>query len=313
MFKNYIGWHIELTQRCPLACPACDRTIFYKEIVNPRLDINSQDLFNFFTTEYVNSLQYMQFQGNLGDPIYHPEFHDISEHFFPVKNLNVTTNGMQKIDFWKRVLETWPNTSTITLSIDGLKDTNHLYRINSKWNQIQDLFDLIATKKRHCKIEWKYIVFEHNYHQVEEAERIAKNIGINTFRIQKTRSLSPNISVKEYNNPKWFEYNNIEYSDEIVPFCFTGDMHYIDAHGDYYPCCWWEGHNKNSKQYSTINIKNNTLESFKENFLPLSSVISKYNTAPSVCKKFCRKIKNNTNEMKAVNTQLNRKIKKLND
>ena len=47
MFKNYIGWHLELTQRCPLACPACDRTEKY-DTVNPKLDINVEHVKTFF-------------------------------------------------------------------------------------------------------------------------------------------------------------------------------------------------------------------------------------------------------------------------
>lgn len=306
MFKNYIGWHLELTQRCPLACPACDRTMFY-ETVNPKLDINTDHVKKFFTTQHLQNLQYMQLQGNLGDPIYHPNFHEIAEHFFPVNYLNVTTNGMHKIEFWQRVLETWPSSSEITLSIDGLEDTNHMYRINSKWYQIQELFDLIAKQKHKCLIEWKYIVFEHNHHQVEQAEKIANKIGINKFRIQKTRPLDTNI-VKEYHNPDWFTYVKPAYEDSLVPFCLTGDMHYIDAHGDYYPCCWWEGQNKNSKQYSPLNIANNTIADFYKHFVGTKSLFADYETAPCVCKKFCRKIKNNNKEKLAVNTQLNRKV-----
>lgn len=55
--------------------------------------------------------------------------------------------------------------------------------------------------------------------------------------------------------------------------------------------------------------QHNTFGDFKEHFLLLSSIITKYDTAPTVCKNFCRKIKNNTHEMKIINTQLNRKIK----
>ena len=310
MFKNYIGWHLELTQRCPLACPACDRTEKY-DTVNPKLDINVEHVKTFFTKQHIKNLKFVQLQGNLGDPIYHPNFHDIAEHFFDTEYLNVTTNGMHTFDFWKTVLDTWPANSEITLSIDGLEDTNHIYRINSKWYQIQNLFDLIAEQKHKCKIEWKYIVFEHNYHQVETAEKIAKDIGIDKFRIQKTRPLFPWHGVKEYHNPALFNYDEPEYSNELVPFCLTGDMHYIDANGDYYPCCWWEGNNKKSKQYSPLNIANNTIEEFYKHFNNTTKIFDNFETAPCVCKTYCRKIKNNNKENVTVNTQLHRTVIQL--
>ena len=33
---------------------------------------------------------------------------------------------------------------------------------------------------------WKFIIFNHNEHQVEEAERLAKKLGITRFRVVKS-------------------------------------------------------------------------------------------------------------------------------
>lgn len=311
MFKNYIGWHLELTRRCPLACPACNRTTdFDTMVVDPKRDISLDYLKAFFPKKTIPEIKYMFFQGNLGDPIYHPQFHDISEHFFDAQNINVTTNGMQSLPFWERVLDTWPSNSQITLSIDGLQDTNHLYRVNSNWNKIQELFELIAKKKRKCEIEWKYIVFEHNYHQVEEAKNLAKKIGIDKFRIQRTRRLNPKLDIKAYDNPEWFKKIEIEYEDALSPFCYTGDMHYITAFGDYYPCCWSEGRYKDPR-WTPINIKNNTISSFEKHFKNFTNELEDFKTCPDVCKKFCKKVKNNDKDMQLPNTQLNRSIIKL--
>jgi MoaA/NifB/PqqE/SkfB family radical SAM enzyme len=307
---DYIGWHIELTRRCPLACPACIRTYDKDAVVNPKQDISSQHLISFFLTEKLRKTKYICLQGNLGDPIYHPEFHNISEHFFAAQDLAVITNGMQSISFWERVLKTWPENSRVTLSIDGLKDTNHLYRINSNWEKIQQLFDLITSTKRKCKIEWKYIVFEHNYHQVEDAEQLSKKLGIDVFRIQKTRELDENLSIKEYTNENWFKNINVEYEDTITPFCKTGDMHYIDAFGNYYPCCWWADNNRQDGFWNTLNIHNNNMDIFENRFNNFTDKLESFDTCPTVCKQFCRTIKNNKLDMQVPNTQINRSIEK---
>ena len=310
---NYnVGWHLELTRRCPLACPACLRTIHYNTMEkDPKLDIDIDHLKDFFPKKTIPEIKYIFFQGNLGDPVYHPQFHDISEHFFAAQNINVTTNGMQSLPFWERVLDTWPSNSQITLSIDGLQDTNHLYRVNSNWNKIQELFKLIAKKKRKCKIEWKYIVFEHNYHQVEEAKNLAKKIGIDKFRIQRTRFLDPKLTIiKSYDNPEWFTNTKVEYEEALSPFCKTGDMHYIDAFGNYYPCCWWADNNKEEGFWSPINIKDNSIINFENYFNSFNNYLTDYNTCPSVCKQYCKKIKNNDKDMITPNTQLNRSVEK---
>jgi MoaA/NifB/PqqE/SkfB family radical SAM enzyme len=306
MFKDYIGWHIELTRRCPLACPACRRTYESNAVVDPKQDIDTNALLEFFPKNKLIDTKYICLQGNLGDPIYHPNFHNISEHFFSAQDLNVITNGTHNKDFWNRVLETWPENSRVTLSIDGLQHTNHIYRVNSNWNKIQDLFDLIAQRKHKCKIEWKYIVFEHNYHQVEEAQLLADKLGIDIFRIQKSRKLDENLTIKEYNNTEWFNKLEIEYENKLSPFCQTGDLHYITAFGDYYPCCWWADNNTQANFWQPVNIKNNNIQQCKDQFITFTNQLKNYDTCPNVCKKYCRKVKSNKLDMMVPNTQLNR-------
>lgn len=304
MFNKYIGWHIELTRRCPLACPACERTIHATSIPNLKLDIDKTSLFNFFKKENNSTIKYMFLQGNLGDPIYHPEFHEIAEYFFNTQLLALTTNGMHTDDFWTQVLESWPENSLIELSIDGLSDTNHIYRVNSNWERIQSLFDLIARIKRRCKIQWKYIAFEHNHHQINTALEISKKIGIDSFRIQKTRKLH-NTDIKEYHSDEYFQ-KPVEYIDDLNPFCFTGDMHYITAEGNYYPCCWWADQNKENNLWNPVNIKDYSITQTETLFKDFAlQRLQTFQNAPVVCKNFCKKTKLDTT---TPNTQHYRKI-----
>jgi MoaA/NifB/PqqE/SkfB family radical SAM enzyme len=134
--NSIIGWHLELSRRCSLKCPACPRTYNFDQIYNPKQDLNFDDLKSFFKKEELSRIKYLFFQGNLGDPILHPNFHEISEYFFDVQHLSVITNGIQSPQFWSQVLETWPKNSLITLSIDGLEDTNSIYRVGAPWTKI---------------------------------------------------------------------------------------------------------------------------------------------------------------------------------
>jgi len=312
MFEDFVGWHLELTRKCNLACPACPRTYDFDSMSNPTASLD-YDLIKqfFFDKQKIKNLEYMLFCGNLGDPIYHRDFHKISEHFFDVKNLWVNTNGMHKKEFWERVLTTWPKNSKIILGIDGLEDTNHLYRVNSKWQKIQELFDLISTTKRKCEIEWKFIVFEHNYHQIDEAHELSKKLGINYFNIQKTRKLNETTNanglLKEYQIDKYFKYKK-EYEDYLAPFCHTGDLHYINAEGFYSPCCWWPDFDR--KQWDGYNISQYTMKDIQTEFYKFSrnNLEGVFNESPKPCQKFCRKVKDSNNDFKIPNTQINRTI-----
>lgn len=304
MFDNYIGWHIELTRRCPLQCPACERTIRADQIPDLKLDIDADLLIDFFEKERNSEIRYMFLQGNLGDPIYHPDFHRIAEHFFNCELLAVTTNGMQNIEFWKRILDTWPENALVELSIDGLRDTNSVYRVNSNWDKMQDLFDLISSTTRKCRIQWKYIVFEHNHHQIDEARQLSRKLGMDSFRIQKSRRFAHN-HIKPYHDDRYFQ-PDVEFSDDIDPFCLSGDMHYITAGGDYYPCCWWADQNKQVGLWEPMNISNYTMGDLKTAFRKFASCyLQSYDGAPTVCKDFCKKKMTNAG---VPNTQLYRTI-----
>ena len=250
----------------------------------------------------------MLFCGNLGDPIYNPQFHEISEYFFDVENLCVTTNGMHNIDFWARVLETWPESGLIRLSIDGLKDTNHIYRVNSKWDKIEKLFELIATTKRKCKIEWKYIAFEHNYADIDNAISLSKKLGINSFNIQQSRRIGEEMSLNGKIKPHSAGlFKHIDYRDKLDPFCNTGDMHYINAAGQYSPCCWWPDFDRG--EWSEYNITDFTLEELEIEFNNFSKqLLSKeFNKTPKVCRTFCKESCNDI-DTEIPNTQKNRII-----
>ena len=63
--------------------------------------------------------------------------------------------------------------------------THHVYRINTQFDKVlENAKSVIATNR--AQVHWKYIVFEHNKHQVEDAREIAKQAGFTTFSTVKT-------------------------------------------------------------------------------------------------------------------------------
>ncbi len=311
--ERIIGWHLEITRRCALECPACPRTFEREGIPDLNQDLSYEDILNFFRKDQLKYLKYIFLQGNLGDPIYHPKFHEIAEHFFGAQHLAISTNGMKTKKFWERVIQTWPENSLVMLSIDGLEDTNHLYRVKSRWNLIEELFDVIATTKRKCKIEWKYILFEHNHQDVEKAHELSKKLGIDSFRLQKTRPLTELTNkggfLKEFDGNYFNSDEKKKPLDELAPFCKTLDMHYVDATGAYFPCCWWPSHYKDegNEAWEEKRIQSFNLEEAYSHFKKFTQCLSDYEKAPEVCRTFCSKFAENTEELLTPNSQLNRK------
>ena len=62
------------------------------------------------------------------------------------------TNGAnQTKKFWQNLSARLTEEDTVEFSIDGLEDTNHLYRKNSNWQSIMTGLDIIKKGKA-CKI-----------------------------------------------------------------------------------------------------------------------------------------------------------------
>jgi hypothetical protein len=67
----------------------------------------------------------------------------------------------------------------VTFSIDGLEDTNHLYRRNVNWNllieNVKSFIDAGGTAV------WDYLIFKHNEHQIDQAKQYSIDLGFKEF------------------------------------------------------------------------------------------------------------------------------------
>jgi hypothetical protein len=189
--------------------------------------------------------------GNNGDPIYHSKFHELCLQLKKINcTIRITTNGSgKKKEWWTKLCSILGEKDSITFSIDGLQDTNHLYRKNAKWNSIMDAIDVVT--KFTLNTTWKYIVFKHNQHQIEEAESMSKMLGIKNFQLEKSdrwldeqsEKLKPSLDfIDSYHEHQHKVLTMPEYNVKMIPFCTKNDIPsnqlYIDAEGNFYPCCW---------------------------------------------------------------------------
>jgi len=296
-----ISWHIEPTSKCTLECPLCDRTWFYNKFGRRELhEINVDQLVNFLGND-----ANLTFCGNNGDPIYHSKFIELCSK---LKSNNckiaITTNGSYRtIDWWKKLAQVLNKTDKITFSIDGLEDTNHLYRINSDWKMIMDAIDILIHFST-VSLTWKFIVFKHNQHQINEAKQLSKKLGFEKFRLEYSdrwwdKSLMPD---KKYID------NNYEHQQRVVnktdnqgkmkPKCLKNgkpaNALYIDSEGNFYPCCWtglytFRYKTMFSPKNSKYNIKNITIKNILEDIKVKNffETTKNYESAHDCCKIYC--------------------------
>jgi MoaA/NifB/PqqE/SkfB family radical SAM enzyme len=300
-----ISWHIEPTSKCILECPLCDRTWFYEKF-KKRLshEINIEHLLNFFkgTSPFVSMC------GNNGDPIYHSEFHKLCRELKKINStIEIVTNGSgKKKEWWEGLCYILSSNDNITFSIDGLEDTNHLYRVNAKWNSIMDAINTVV--KYDIDTTWKFIVFKHNQHQIEDAKKLSLELGIKNFDVVLSdRWWKKDLMPDEKYVDRLYKHQLAVTKGEdkatttiIKQQCMkviNGEPNrglYIDVEGDFYPCCKTGLY---AFRYKTIfsprtkkyNIKNNTIEQILEDtqVKQFFESTKSYETADKCCKIYC--------------------------
>ena len=177
-YEDIKSLHIEPTQGCNAACPQCDRNINGGED-NPYLKnamLSSADYYEMFPRHFIEQLDSMYMCGNYGDPCissYAIEGFRSFRNANPNIWLGMNTNGGARPEyFWEDLADAGV---VVTFSIDGLEDTNHLYRQKVKWQNV--MTNAQAFIDRGGRARWEFIVFKHNEHQVEEARQLSKDMG----------------------------------------------------------------------------------------------------------------------------------------
>lgn len=188
--------HLEMTEACNASCPMCARNLNGGE-VSPLLhgaELSIADIENIFKPDFVKQLNRIYMCGNYGDPAVAKDTLEAFAYFRehnPKINLSMHTNGsIKKPEWWAELAKVIGQRGYVIFGLDGLEDTNHLYRQGTVWKNImRNVEAFIAAGGR---ARWDYIVFAHNEHQVEEAEQLAKTMGFEKFNIKKSNRFFSN-------------------------------------------------------------------------------------------------------------------------
>ena len=183
--------HLELTHRCNAACPMCARNV-NGGAINPDMplsELSLADVKAILLPELIGRLKRIYACGNYGDPMVARDcievFRYLREHG-PKLNLCLHSNGSARRPEWWRelagIMKQGPH--YLRFGIDGLEDTNHLYRRGTDWKTVMRSAE--AFIEAGGRAEWDFLVFRHNEHQVEEARKLAENMGFKEFFVRKT-------------------------------------------------------------------------------------------------------------------------------
>jgi len=229
--------HLEPTNVCQAACPLCARetNLQFDKTLQHHLDM--QSILQVLSKEQISSLEKMFMCGNYGDPAAGKFTLDIYQQFRAInKNiiLGMNTNGaLRNTQWWQQLGELFSGVNDyVVFSIDGLEDTNHVYRVNVNWNQlIKNAQAYIATG---ATAHWDMLIYQHNEHQVEQCRQLAKDLGFKWFRAK----VSKRPFIQGLNPPVHF-IRSVQSKPAVIDCHVLKEQStYIDARGKVYPCCW---------------------------------------------------------------------------
>lgn len=182
--------HLELSELCNASCPQCARNINGGE-ENPQLhdaELSLEDIQTIFKPDFIQQLKRLYMCGNYGDPITAKDTLEIFAYLRSHNDkmqLSMHTNASAKTpEWWSRLPAAMGKNHYVVFSVDGLEDTNHLYRQGTVWSKI--MANAKAFIEAGGRARWDYIVFAHNEHQVEEARALAAAMGFEQFNIKKS-------------------------------------------------------------------------------------------------------------------------------
>ena len=233
----------ELTFRCNAKCPACHRWKPLSINLNDaKYTITLERFTQLFNPELLQNLDWLVLNGNFGDSIMNKQFREIISYVKSngTRLLIHTNGGIHNQDYWTDVGNILTNRDIINFDLDGLADTHHIYRINTQFDKVlENAKSVIATNR--AQVHWKYIVFEHNKHQVEDAREIAKQAGFTTFSTVKTsRDVFAPKTGSFVHSKKTQEYQQAERKIHCV-WSDWGKW-YVSPEGLVFRCCWTGGH-----------------------------------------------------------------------
>ena len=239
-------FEIELSSHCNARCPLCIRQVTGtdKERAGFHKGHITLEQIKKLINQLPNPKQVVFYFGGVGgDPMMNPEVVDIFRYCVErVKGVYMDTNASL------RSKDVWHELGVITKS-------NNNYTTFSRWFTRHNHYRIkliginYAERKTYISIaggvaEWKYIIFKHNEHQVNEAEKLANGMGFAKFiKEPSVRHYLDNVGELSPEPPSITERESIRHNasrdaKKINCKVLEKNMMYITHDFKLLPCCY---------------------------------------------------------------------------
>lgn len=290
--------HLEPTARCNAGCPMCSRT-GNSYILNNQGEINYEQFRQIFPPSFIKGLKKFKFCGNYGDPAAAKDllkFHEYIYAYNPTIEFILSTNGgLRTPKFWEQLAAYYLPHSHVQFHIDGLEDTNEIYRVGVRWDKLME--NVKAFNNAGGTSKWFWIPFFHNEHQIEKGEKLSNEIGCKEFVIKVSARFRDGSQPFVYDNGTKRIYPPVSDRFRFEKFQTDGKLQcvselrkeiYVDAWAKLWPCCWTASASRVNPQWVIDNdLTKRSIEEIMSDPVTDEWVNKLYSKSGSVCNRRC--------------------------
>lgn len=254
--KNYVQWgmpaaiSVEPTTSCNLRCPECPSGL--RSFSRPTGMLSSQ-VFEKIIDQLKENLLYLTFYFQ-GEPYLHPNFTEMLGYAHRQKIFTSTSTNAHFLNDENAQKTVLSGLNRLIISIDGTDQQSYeAYRIGGKLEKVlagtQNLLRFRKElKAKTPEIVFQFLVVRPNEHQIEDAKKLAKKIGVDKivfktaqiYEYEKGSDLIPTIDrysryqkntdgsyalKNSLENSCWRMWHScvITWDGSVVPCCFDKD------------------------------------------------------------------------------------------
>ena len=268
--KRVTTVQLEISSMCNALCLGCQRvdTSTFNGVnasIPAKETISLDTIKSLFTSNAMQHVDKIEFCGTIDEPLMHPQFLEIIDMLYDINSdyeIVIHTNGSLRPElFWETLAHQLSafKKHMVFFSIDGLRDTNHIYRQNTDFDKI--IKNAVAFNSAGGISTWQFIVFPWNAHQLDTAKQLSRDYKFSQFRERNDRSgvtddgldyiqqlQEKNISIPLRQKARdYSKFDNMDiscfsqednmmfvsYDSKLWPCCFFGNVRYMSVYDDF--------------------------------------------------------------------------------
>lgn len=261
--RNLTEIQVELSTVCNALCVGCVRTasnlVETKDTIPKGKFLQKSVLLNLLQDEAARDIYKIEFCGNIDEPLAYPELLELIEDIGKISykyRIIIHTNGSLRDEEYHHrlgsLLKKFQGGSVLRYGIDGTDHVHEFYRYQTSFSK--SYANMKAAVKSGVDVTWQFLIFPWNKHQVDDAKKMASEVGCKEIRFREDRSLASEMGEEEIKRRRQekvpqqisageFDMNRFLpiKATEKISCKFKGNdetMLFLSWEGKVWPCCF---------------------------------------------------------------------------